>query len=190
MDNTRWNNVYSSGNVAWGNYTSTFLREVIHLFPKGCKVLDLGCGNGRNLQYLLDNGYDAVGYDFSHVAISQGATTKIKHKDLIKEQWNIGKFDVVIDFGFYHFNPKDKQTEYAQKLDSVLNENGLYVNESARLKGIGFTGDTLLNYKPPQLRRSDFDVFDSYNILVFKEGDLPAHGDWNEYPCWQAVYKK
>ena len=102
MDNTRWNEVYSSGNVAWGNYTSTFLKEVIHLFPKGCKVLDLGCGNGRNLQYLINNGYDAVGYDFSHVAISQGLTTKIKHKDLIKEQWNIGKFDVVIDFGFYH----------------------------------------------------------------------------------------
>jgi len=24
----------------------------------------------------------------------------------------------------------------------------------------------------------------------FKEGELPAHGEWKEYPCWQAVYKK
>ena len=88
------------------------------------------------------------------------------------------------------FNPKDKQKEYAKKLDSVLNDNGLYINESARLKGIGLTGDTPLGYKPPQLERRDFDVFDNYSKVVFNEGELPAHGEWKEYPCWQVVYKK
>ena len=134
MDNTRWNEVYSSGNVAWGNYTSTFLKEVIHLFPKGCKVLDLGCGNGRNLQYLIDNGYDAVGYDFSHVAISQGLTTKIKHKDLIKEQWNIGKFDVVIDrCSSTHSSPKTVENFYAKMTR--------HLNPGSKLYWQGFADD-------------------------------------------------
>ena len=190
MDNKKWDKVYTSENVAWGKFTSTFLKEVIHMFPEGCKVLDLGCGNGRNLHYLINNGYDAVGYEFSNIAISQAVTKNIYYKDLVKDEWDIGKFDVVIDFGFYHFYPTNKQHEYFTKLDSVLNTNGIYVNESARLVGAPFKGNNPLGYKPPQLCRSDFDIFDNYSKVVLNEGELPAHGDWKEYPCWQAVYKK
>jgi len=190
MDNKKWDEVYNSENVAWGKFTSTFLKEVIHMFPQGCKVLDLGCGNGRNLQYLVNNGYNAIGYEFSDIAISQAVTKNIKHKDLVKEEWNIGKFDAVIDFGFYHFYPTDKQKEYFHKLDSVLKQGGIYLNESARLVGSPFKGDNPLGYKPPQLQVSDFDIFDNYYKVLFKEGELPPHGDWKEYPCWQAVYKK
>tara|TARA_B100000282_G_scaffold286163_1_gene252404 strand:+ start:248 stop:820 length:573 start_codon:yes stop_codon:yes gene_type:complete len=190
MDEASWNKIYTSGNVAWGNYTSTFLKDVVHLFPENCKVLDLGCGNGRNLQFLINNGYDAIGYDFSTVALSQAVVPYVKQKNLITEEWNIGTFDVVIDFGFYHFNHKDQQEIYVNKLNSVLRDGGLYINESARLVGAGLSGETPLGYKPPQLERCDFDVFDNYNIVQFKEGVLPAHGDWNEYPCWQIVLKK
>ena len=77
MDNKKWDEVYTSENVAWGKFTSTFLKEVIHMFPEGCKVLDLGCGEGRNLQYLINKGYNAVGYEFSNVAISQAVTKNI-----------------------------------------------------------------------------------------------------------------
>ena len=191
MDNKKWDEVYTSKNIAWGKSTSTFLKEVIHMFPEKGKVLDLGCGEGRNLQYLINKGYNAVGYEFSNVAISQAVTKNIKHKDLIQEEWNIGKFDVVIDFGFYHFYPTDKQNEYFKKLDSVLNTGGIYINESARLVGDPWTGENNpLGYKPPQLQQSDFDIFDNYNRVVLNKGELPAHGDWKTYLCWQAVYKK
>ena len=83
MDNKKWDEVYKSENVAWGKFTSTFLKEVIHMFPQGCKVLDLGCGNGRNLQYLVNNGYDAIGYEFSDIAISQAVTKNIHYKDCL-----------------------------------------------------------------------------------------------------------
>ena len=133
MDNKKWDEVYTSENVAWGKFTSTFLKEVIHMFPEGCKVLDLGCGNGRNLHYLINNGYDAVGYEFSNIAISQAVTKNIYYKDLVKDEWDIGKFDVVIDFGFYHFYPTNKQHEYFTKLDSVLKV--LFLGRIEGLKG-------------------------------------------------------
>ena len=83
MDNKKWDEVYTSKNVAWGKSTSTFLKEVIHMFPEKGEVLDLGRGEGRNLQYLINKGYNAVGYEFSNVAISQAVTKNIKYKDLI-----------------------------------------------------------------------------------------------------------
>ena len=29
----------------------------------GCRILDLGCGSGRDSKYFLDNGYDVVSLD-------------------------------------------------------------------------------------------------------------------------------
>ena len=171
MDNKKWDEVYTSENVAWGKFTSTFLKEVIHMFPEGCKVLDLGCGNGRNLHYLINNGYDAVGYEFSNIAISQAVTKNIYYKDLVKDEWDIGKFDVVIDFGKGNVSIVWQDLEFPEYV---------YL----------FKGNNPLGYKPPQLCRSDFDIFDNYSKVVLNEGELPAHGDWKEYPCWQAVYKK
>ena len=39
MDNKKWDEVYKSENVAWGKSTSTFLKEVIHMFPEKAKFL-------------------------------------------------------------------------------------------------------------------------------------------------------
>ena len=41
--------------------------EFIESLPDGCSILDLGCGNGRNIKYLLDvnRGFKILGLDFS-----------------------------------------------------------------------------------------------------------------------------
>ena len=51
------------------NLTATFGRIDIYLFdqllrgrvPPGARVLEAGCGGGRNLQYLLQAGYEVFG---------------------------------------------------------------------------------------------------------------------------------
>jgi SAM-dependent methyltransferase/SOS-response transcriptional repressor LexA len=40
-------------------------------FPRGARVLDLGCGSGRDLNDLIDAGYDAFGVDASAEMLSQ-----------------------------------------------------------------------------------------------------------------------
>jgi len=40
-------------------------------FVPGMRVLDAGCGSGRNLVYFLRNGYEVFGVDESEAAISQ-----------------------------------------------------------------------------------------------------------------------
>jgi len=39
--------------------------------PEGTRILDAGCGGGRNLVYFLRNGYEVFGVDHSGEAISQ-----------------------------------------------------------------------------------------------------------------------
>ncbi|WP_066633478.1 DVU_1556 family methyltransferase [Desulfolucanica intricata] len=41
-------------------------------FPPQAKILDVGCGTGVTVEYLINNGYDAVGVDPSELLLAAG----------------------------------------------------------------------------------------------------------------------
>src|SRR3989344_3584567 len=47
------------------------LNEFISMVPKEAKVLDVGCGSGRDLHYLMDYKFDVVGIDLSEGIINE-----------------------------------------------------------------------------------------------------------------------
>lgn len=48
-----------------GEFRHRALNTLIRSYIVGKKILDLGCGSGVLLKFLLENGYDAVGFDSS-----------------------------------------------------------------------------------------------------------------------------
>lgn len=70
-----WNDFYSSNRDGWRGNTR------IPLPIKG-KALDLGCGNGKTVSTLIDEGYDVTGVDFSEVAIEQ-CRNRFKEADFV-----------------------------------------------------------------------------------------------------------
>lgn len=46
-----------------------FLDDFISLLPKGARILDAGCGAGRDTRALLDKGFEAHGFDASEKMI-------------------------------------------------------------------------------------------------------------------------
>jgi len=192
VDNVNfWNDIYDSGNMAWGHTFSTFLEEVEPMLSRGCKILDLGCGNGRNSMTLNSKGFDVTGLEFSHSAISQAkqrCNAKFIQQDLVNnDYWNAETADVIIDFGFYHFYPADLRVRYLNNINRILKKGGLYINESGRWADPPILA---VNYVPPQLFKEDFDIFENFEKVIFRENILPPHGNWGEYPCWQMVLRK
>ena len=55
----------------WNPALKEWEREVIGYFPSGARLLDIGCGLGREAFPLSDLGYDVVGIDISREVISQ-----------------------------------------------------------------------------------------------------------------------
>ncbi|RPG31773.1 MAG: class I SAM-dependent methyltransferase [Muricauda sp. TMED12] len=190
--NTWWNSFYYKGKIPWGHLPSTFLQRMVYQFPTNAKILDLGCGHGRNISYLYNLGFQVTGIDFSDVAINdakQLCDATFITKNLVEEtNWIDDTFDVVIDFGFYHFFPSERRYVYVQELLKVLNPGGIYINESGRLRDHQIGGPL---YKPPQFQLQDFqDIKDHLQLIQINEAILPPHGTWGEYPCWQIVCKK
>lgn len=69
---------------------SAFLLDHLDLLPSGAKILDAGCGEGRNAVALAKKGYQVTAADFSQVALGRaqklaadsGASVTFKTVDL------------------------------------------------------------------------------------------------------------
>ena len=129
----RYSQVHQTGQL-WEIHKSS--REVIdtineYNITKDDKILDLGCGEGRDAIYLLDNGYNVLAVDYSTSAIQKcNELTENKYKDKFK-QFDIindtlnDKFDFIYSIAVIHMfvNEKHRQKFY-QFIYNHLKENG------------------------------------------------------------------
>lgn len=63
-DRAVWNEAYKRRRNIYGG-----VAQGIPPLPPGARVLELGCGNGKNTGMLLRQGYEVVALDFSRAAI-------------------------------------------------------------------------------------------------------------------------
>ena len=58
-------------NSKLGNIDIYLLDQILKgRFNKGMKILDAGCGEGRNLIYFMREGFTVYGIDENHLAIN------------------------------------------------------------------------------------------------------------------------
>ena len=94
------------------------LIEFFAEFPRKGKVLDLGCGQGRDAIPLARLGYSVTGIDNSRVGIDQ--MNEIGLKEKLNLDGQVGdifgfdrfiEFDIVLMDSMFHFAKKDKEKE-------------------------------------------------------------------------------
>ena len=144
---------------------STDLREQfgeidIYLFDQllkgtirpGMKVLDAGCGAGRNLVYLMRNGYQVFGIDESEVAIKNVRELAAKLAPQVSPQnfevqsvHNISfprgdteeMFDVIISSAVLHFARDEGHWQaMVNEMWRVLQKDGIFFARLASTIGI------------------------------------------------------
>ena len=57
----------------WGTAPSAFARKVSALLPRGARVLELGCGEGRDCVFLASRGFDVTGIEISAAGLRKAA---------------------------------------------------------------------------------------------------------------------
>lgn len=75
QDQVRWNERYAKQTYGQRHHPSELLRRWIERdsasLPSGSIAWDVACGTGRNLLYLVQSGYEAVGLDIADVGLAQ-----------------------------------------------------------------------------------------------------------------------
>jgi SAM-dependent methyltransferase len=98
------------------------------------RVLELGCGHGRNATYLAGLGCRVDAVDFSAQAIEwateraklAGAVVGFQCCSIFDAVFSEGSYDLVYDSGCFHHLPPHRRKDYAELVDRALRPGGSY----------------------------------------------------------------
>ena len=144
--------------IAATNLDEMFGRIDIYLFdqllrgriPRGSRILDAGCGEGRNIRYLLDAGYDVSAVDADPNAIGEVMRlaadlnaelppTNFRRESVEAMSFDEASMDVVLSIAVLHFAQSDEQFEgMLESIWRVLKPGGLFFCRLASNIGMEF----------------------------------------------------
>jgi ubiquinone/menaquinone biosynthesis C-methylase UbiE len=106
------------------NYIEDY-RQKNGLKKEGINILDWGCGRGRDVLWLREQGYNAYGIDIDNEPINNGIklfTTKGYDHSTLRLLSSEGKTD--FPNGYFHFTFSDQTFEHVRDIEMVAAEIG------------------------------------------------------------------
>ena len=128
-------------NINWDaqNYSKDFKfvhkygEDVIELLqsPKGSRILDLGCGNGKLTIKLKEKGYNVTGIDDSEAMlnIARANYNNIEFKKDNVLTFKYEAFDGIFSNAVLHWIDKEKQSDLLKNIASNIKTGGEFVCE-------------------------------------------------------------
>ncbi|MFA4946740.1 MAG: class I SAM-dependent methyltransferase [Candidatus Micrarchaeia archaeon] len=205
MNETRWDERYTQSEVFEKKQEG--FDELIKLLKreKTNRVLDLGCGSGRNLLPLVEAGFQVTGTDNSSALLEftrkrleeRGLNAELKESDCYERfPFKDGYFDAVVSIQVIHHNTHDKIKHCISEIERVLKPNGIifitvttdsYKKKERKLKKVApqtyvpqagrEKGITHYIYRKEQLEED----FNKFEILKLFEGASYYIDDANHY---------
>lgn len=131
-----FNKIYNMGvkKAPWGykkiDLDLIYIIERLRLQPK-LKVLDAGCGAGKNTIFLNEKGFKVYGFDISSKAVSAAKKRIPSVSFVIADAVNLpyakNYFDFIVDFGLFHCIPIKKRKYVKSEILRVLKPKGFYI---------------------------------------------------------------
>ena len=116
------------------------VRKFIKSMKKNSNVLDLGCGNGRDIKTLLENNHKPIGLDSSkkllNIAKKRYPKAKFIHADMSKIPLKDNSIDYILSIAsFHHLKTKKERLSCLKEIKRVLKPNGKLFLSIWALKG-------------------------------------------------------
>ena len=128
---------YSEEESYWGSYPSSIARIFFRRFAPGedSRLLDIGCGEGRDSVFFASNGYSVTGFDSSNAAIEKsqlraenmGLTIDFFQADINSYRLE-GNFNVIFSSGALHYIEMALREELFANYKGFTQKGGLHAH--------------------------------------------------------------
>lgn len=131
---TQYEKFYRSDEYYWGTEPADFLDRLIALKPPrpGMKILDIGCGEGKDAVYMAKKGYTVTAFDLTESGIvktkrlAEENRVRIKaYVDDINTFETDERFDIIYSSGTLQYLQKDAIRPFFEKITKMTNPHGL-----------------------------------------------------------------
>jgi tellurite methyltransferase len=117
----------------WGIEPSLFARELVALLPARARVLDLGCGEGRDSVFFARGGFAVTGAEVSlaglrkaeRLARAQGVKVRWIHANIARLAVP-GPFGLVYSCGAIHYVPRGRRARVLARLKRLTCPGGYH----------------------------------------------------------------
>ncbi len=135
MKKNTWNDIWKKKSyfVESGPTTNVAYFYNYHLksLNRNSKIIDCGCGNGRNYIFLKKKGFDVIGTDISETVIKKNKKnfSKYKNKFLVGDirnlKFNDNYFDALVSDASLYYQSKKDIFETVDEFYRILKKNGI-----------------------------------------------------------------
>lgn len=135
---TNYEKWYEGDEYYWGLEPGSFLEDLINLCPpsEDKKVLDIGCGEGKDAVYIAQKGYDVTAFDLTEngirktIALAKTKEVKLNaYVDDINTFTTDEQFDIIYSTGTVQYLFEENKAGFFEKLNKITRKGGIvYIN--------------------------------------------------------------
>lgn len=181
---TAYDERYNEDGYYWGLAPNNLCYEIMRIKPpvKPYKVLDIGCGEGKDAVFLARNGYAVTAFDVSEQGLQKARELADKcnvkidfFKADVRDFRLETDYDIIFSSGVFHYIPAEQRRNVIDNLKSHTAQNGINVINV-------FVKKPFIPY-PPDMEPSELTAGD------WKSGELFMHyHDWLFYKNEEVIF--
>ncbi len=133
---TPYDEKYAGEDYYWGFRPSRTCYKVLELMPpdRPLRLLDVGCGEGRNAVFFARNGYQVTAFDLSATGVEKtkkyaervGVRVRVFQADLNSYRLQ-EDYDIIFSTGVLQYVPPHLRKELLEDYKAHTTEGGLHV---------------------------------------------------------------
>lgn len=126
---------YGQDGYYWGLEPSSMCYEVMKLLPptRPLRVLDAGCGEGKDAVFFARNGYDVTAFDISEAGIAKarrladacGVHVNLFRADILDFR-PADEYDIIFSSGVLHYIPQPLRKDIFESLQAHTAPGGVH----------------------------------------------------------------
>ncbi len=126
---------YGTSDYYWGLQPNSACYRILELMPptRHIKVLDIGCGEGKDAVFLARNGYDVTAFDITDHGIEKtkrladqvGVHINVFKADILDYRLS-SEFDILFSSGVLHYVKPTYREEIMENYKRYTSDNGMH----------------------------------------------------------------